>query len=190
MKTLRYPHFICNSTYTSSKNSQRRGKLRLSNIRFTLRKGHCPAVNINQTITPQTEAVKYRRATLQLKVKLERTDRQEKITNRLKNRRDQLFYRKNIPSIYSNCRSQWPRRLRRRSTAARLLRSWVRIPPGAWMSLCCDCCVLSRRGLCDELITRPEKSNRRWCVIVCDLETTKILVKEEQAKANLGAIAP
>jgi len=28
------------------------------------------------------------------------------------------------------CRSQWPRGLRRRSTAARLLRLWVRIPPG------------------------------------------------------------
>jgi len=27
-------------------------------------------------------------------------------------------------------RSQWPRRLRRRSAAAHLLRSWVRIPPG------------------------------------------------------------
>ena len=30
-------------------------------------------------------------------------------------------------------RSQWPCGLRRRSTAARLLRSWVRIPPKAWM---------------------------------------------------------
>ena len=29
------------------------------------------------------------------------------------------------------CRSQWPRGLRRRSAAARLLRLWVRIPPGA-----------------------------------------------------------
>jgi hypothetical protein len=28
------------------------------------------------------------------------------------------------------CRSRWPRGLRRRSAAARLLRSWVRIPPG------------------------------------------------------------
>jgi len=28
-------------------------------ITFTLRKGHCPAVNINQTIIPQTEVVKY-----------------------------------------------------------------------------------------------------------------------------------
>ena len=26
------------------------------------------------------------------------------------------------------------------------------------MSVCCECCVLSGRGLCDELITRPEKS--------------------------------
>jgi len=45
-----------------------------------------------------------------------------------------------------------------RSAAARLLRLWVRIPPGAWMFVCCDCCVLSGRGLCDKLITRPEES--------------------------------
>jgi hypothetical protein len=31
--------------------------------------------------------------------------------------------------------------------------------------------VLSGRGLCDELITRSEKSYRLWCVVVCDLET-------------------
>ena len=61
--------------------------------------------------------------------------------------------------LYVLCRSQWPRGLRRRSAAARLLRSWVRIPPGgAWMFVCCECCVLSGRGLCDELISRPEKS--------------------------------
>ena len=29
--------------------------------------------------------------------------------------------------------------------------------------------VLSGRGLCDELITRPEESYRMWCVDVCDL---------------------
>jgi len=69
-------------------------------------------------------------------------------------------------------RSQWPRVLRRRSTAARLLRLWVRIPPGAWMFVCCECCVLSGRGLCDELITRPEESYRLWCVVMCDLETS------------------
>jgi hypothetical protein len=30
------------------------------------------------------------------------------------------------------------------------------------------CCVLSGRGLCDELITRPEESYRMWRVVVCD----------------------
>jgi len=78
----------------------------------------------------------------------------------------------------------WPHGLRRRSTAARLLRSWVRIPPGVWMSVCCECCVLPGRGLCDELITHPEESYRLWCVAVCDLETTKIPVNEEEAKAH------
>jgi hypothetical protein len=34
--------------------------------------------------------------------------------------------------------------------------------------------VLSRRGLCDELITRPEESYRLWCVVVCDLETSRM----------------
>ena len=71
-------------------------------------------------------------------------------------------------------RSQWPCGLRRRSVATRLLRSWVRIPPGAWMFVCCECCVLSGRGLCDELITRPEKSYRLRCVVVCDLETSRM----------------
>ena len=39
-------------------------------------------------------------------------------------------------------RSQWPRGLRRMSTAARLLRLWVRFPPGAWMFVSCECFVL------------------------------------------------
>jgi len=34
--------------------------------------------------------------------------------------------------------------------------------------------VLSGRGLCDELITRPEESYRLWRVVVCDLETSRI----------------
>jgi hypothetical protein len=76
-----------------------------------------------------------------------------------------------VTQIYSS-RSQGPRGLRHRSAAARLLRLWVRIPPRAWMFVCCECCVLSGRGLCDELITRPEQSYRLWCVVVCDLETS------------------
>ena len=52
-----------------------------------------------------------------------------------------------------------------------MLRSWVRIPAGAWMSVCRECCVLLGRGICNELITRPEESYRLWCVVVCDIET-------------------
>jgi hypothetical protein len=120
-------------------------------------------------------------------------------------------------------RSQWPRGLRRRCTAARLLRSWVRIHAGLWyprsrvrsrpkpsdfsagkihsiqydttqttiespipgqwgtrygkknptggMDVCLFC-VLSCRGLSDELITRPEESYRLWRVVMCDQETS------------------
>ena len=59
-----------------------------------------------------------------------------------------------------------------RYTAARLLRLWVRIPPGPRMFVCCECCVLSGRGLCDKLIARPEESYRLWCVVVCNLQTS------------------
>ena len=40
------------------------------------------------------------------------------------------------------------------------------------MFVCCECRVLSGRGLCDELVTRPEESYRLWCVVVGDLETS------------------
>jgi len=33
---------------------------------------------------------------------------------------------------------------------------------------------LSGRGLCDELITRPEESYRLWCVVVCDHKTSRM----------------
>jgi len=77
------------------------------------------------------------------------------------------------------------RALRLRSMVARLLRSWIRIPPGAWMSLCCECCVLSGRGLWYELTTRPEDSYRLWCVVMCDLEK-KSLVNVEESQGPLG----
>jgi len=44
-------------------------------------------------------------------------------------------------------------------------------PTGACIFVCCECRVLSGRGLCDKLITRLEESYRLWCVVVCDLET-------------------
>jgi hypothetical protein len=44
-----------------------------------------------------------------------------------------------------------------------LLELRVRIRPGIWISISCECCVLSGRGLCDGLITRPEESYRVCC---------------------------
>jgi hypothetical protein len=46
------------------------------------------------------------------------------------------------------------------------------------MSLCCECCVLSGRGLCDGLITRLEESYRLWCV-VCGLKKQTLVDEEE-----------
>ena len=90
-------------------------------------------------------------------------------------KKDMMFKSQLIWTHYNYCsRSQRSRGLRRRSAAARLLRLWVQIPPGEWTSVCCDCCVLSGRGLCDELITRPEESYRLWCVVESDLETSWI----------------
>jgi len=66
-------------------------------------------------------------------------------------------------------RSQWWRGLRHRYLTVRLLTLRVRIPPGAWMSVSCECCVVSGRGLCDELVTRAEESYRLLRVVVRDL---------------------
>jgi hypothetical protein len=44
----------------------------------------------------------------------------------------------------------------------------------AWIFVCCECRVLSGRGLCNELIICPEESYRLCCVVVCDLETSRI----------------
>jgi len=39
----------------------------------------------------------------------------------------------------------------------------------AWMSVCCECCVLSGRSLCNDLITHPEESYRLWRVVVFEI---------------------
>ena len=51
------------------------------------------------------------------------------------------------------------------------------------MFVCCECCVLSGRGICDELITRPEESYRLWCVVACDLEN----LMNEEATTRVGS---
>ena len=48
-----------------------------------------------------------------------------------------------------------------------------------------ECCMLSGRGLCDELITRSEDSYRLWCVVECDPNFVN-----EEALTQWGAFAP
>jgi len=50
------------------------------------------------------------------------------------------------------------------------------------MFVCCECCLLSGRGLSDELITRPEESYRLWCVVMCNLGN----LKNEEAMTRVG----
>jgi len=59
-------------------------------------------------------------------------------------------------------RSQWLRSLRRGPAASPLVGLRIPIPPGAWMSVSCQSCVLSCRGNCVGLITRPGESYRMW----------------------------
>jgi hypothetical protein len=61
---------------------------------------------------------------------------------------------------------------RRACAAGHLLGLRVRIPSEAWISVSCECCVLSGRGLCVGLITRPEESYPVWCVSECDREAS------------------
>jgi hypothetical protein len=47
--------------------------------------------------------------------------------------------------------------------------------PGEGMDVCLLWTVLlSGGGVCDELTTPPEESNRMWCAVVCDLETSRM----------------
>ena len=54
------------------------------------------------------------------------------------------------------------------------------------MSVCCECYVLSGRGLFVGLNARPEESYRLRCVVVCDLETSWI----RRPWSTGGAVAP
>jgi hypothetical protein len=77
-------------------------------------------------------------------------------------------YSTRLPSINEQRRSHWSRGLRRRSTAARLLRSWVRIPPGVWMFVCCVClcCQVEVSAMSWSLVQmNPTECGASLCVI-------------------------
>ena len=60
--------------------------------------------------------------------------------------------------IFYERRYRWPSGLKRASAAARLLGLPFRIPSGAWVSVSCDCRLLSGRSICDGLKLRPVES--------------------------------
>jgi hypothetical protein len=71
-----------------------------SHVTFTLWKGHCPAFNFNQTVTPQTDVVKYLGLHFDCRLNRKEHIAKKKETYRFNNKRDQLVDRKKIPSIY------------------------------------------------------------------------------------------
>jgi hypothetical protein len=94
------------------------------------------------------------------------------------------WYPKFVTANLKESRSRWPRDLSRVSAATRLLGLRVRILPGAWMSLFCECCVLSDRGLCVGLVTLPEESYRVWWVWVWSW-----ILDNEETLAHWGCCA-
>jgi len=63
-------------------------------------------------------------------------------------------------------RYQWPLGLRRGSVVAYLLGLRVRIPPRAWISVCCECCVWAVTELCKEPMLGSEESIEDVCLCV------------------------
>ena len=63
-------------------------------------------------------------------------------------------------------------------------------PVGAWMSVCCECCVVSGIGLYFVLITRPEKCYRVWCVWVWpwSLLNEEALAHQELLRCGKGIL--
>jgi hypothetical protein len=72
-----------------------------------------------------------------------------------------------------------------RSVVAGLLGLRVRIPPGTWLFVSCECCVLSGGGFCEGPITRPEG-------VLPSLVCLSVIVNPRQweGPGPLGAVAP
>jgi len=75
-------------------------------------------------------------------------------------------------SVLKNGQSHWPRSLKRGSAAACSLEFWFQICPGAWMSVTCECCVLSVEVSASgwSLIQGSPAECVCTCTIECDCE--------------------
>jgi hypothetical protein len=86
------------------------------------------------------------------------------------------LYAYNFKILNKTSRSQWPHGLRRGSVVSYLLGLRVRTLPEAWMSVCCESCVLSYSVPCNRPIPRTERVCA--CVCVCERERERVCVNE------------
>jgi hypothetical protein len=84
------------------------------------------------------------------------SSRLDKQTRRVDRNSEIFHYISGSVPIADRC----PRGLKRGSAAVRFQELRVRISQGPWMSVSCECCVLSGTGLCVGLIPRSEDSYR------------------------------
>ena len=63
-----------------------------------------------------------------------------------------------------------------------LLELRVRIPPEAWVFVCCECCVLSNTDLCDGPITRDR--NPTECVSLCMIKGNNDPLHQQWVRQN------
>ena len=68
------------------------------------------------------------------------------------------------------------------TAAACLLVLRDRVPPRVWMAVCCECCLLSGRGLCDGPIPRSGDSYRMCVAIGCNYNDLLEEVKQQRKK--------
>jgi hypothetical protein len=90
-----------------------------------------------------------------------------------------MFFTRNRGS----CLSRWLRGVRPRYASALLLRLRLRIPLGAWLSVCCECYVLSGRCFCNGPIPCPEESSTGCGVSECDHEV--LIMRRSRPKVGL-----
>ena len=93
-----------------------------------------------------------------------------------------FIYRLFKKVLVTECRSQWPCGLRRRSEAARLLKSWVRIPRGHWCLSVVSvvCCEVESVRRADHSSTGVLPTVVRRCVWSRNL-------KNEEAMTRVGS---
>ena len=145
---------VMHVTYPTGDNrSVLSGKTPMNKIHVTCRRSY-PPVTLRNTITTWTP----------MGIRTDAGYEKPRTVNRHKIRHYFWIAKISRALLGLYCRSQWLRSLRRGPSAARLLGLWVRIPPGSWTSVCCECCVLSGRSFCVGLITLAEESYKVWCV--------------------------